>query len=345
MKTSTALKNLARYSVRQNNKRLREQRKKDKEDAIANNHVVIEKFNNAVKDLVTLHCICREEIDWKSISETKLTEPKREKMLEKTAQNRLNRYRPNKFLKTVGIDKIVLLYLKKKVDHAKKKDEETYRKAMKEYQEEIEYLTKVQPIAARIMNGDTSSYTEVIDDFGDFRNIPLIGKDITFKVLNEKAIQSDLTSIGEDKIPTESARVLKSGKISTRKLTKTKFYELYQDHICSSALRVARELFAILPINYVIVNVYDNVLNTSTGQLNSEVILSVKIPRSSLNSLNFELLDPSDSLKNFMHEINFSKTKGFKAAKKIYINQIMLYTTIPQCSFSMPSLSKICINR
>ncbi len=44
-------------------------------------------------------------------------------------------------------------------------------------------------------------------------------------------------------------------------MTKAKFYELYQDYVCGVALRVARELFAILPLNTAFITTKTMLLN------------------------------------------------------------------------------------
>jgi hypothetical protein len=82
-------------------------------------------------------------------------------------------------------------------------------------------------------------------------------------------------------------------------------------------LRVARELFALLPLEAAIVTASANVLNTGTGHIENQPIVSVMIPRKTLAMLNFQTLDPSDSLKNFVHQMDFKKTKGFAPVKKI----------------------------
>jgi hypothetical protein len=112
-------------------------------------------------------------------------------------------------------------------------------------------------------------------------------------------------------IPKDYKALLKSGKVSVGKLSKTKFFELYQDYVCSAILRVSRELFALLPINMVVVNAIGELLNTSTGYFERKSILSVLIPRDTLERLNFEMLDPSDSMDNFLHKMSFKQTKGF----------------------------------
>jgi hypothetical protein len=121
----------------------------------------------------------------------------------------------------------------------------------------------------------------------------------------------------DEVIPSEVKGLLKSGKLSVKKMPKTRFYELYQDYVCGCVLRVARELFALLPIEMVIVNAVGNLLNTQTGYMEEQPILSVAIPRKTLEGLNFEMLDPSDSMSNFIHRMTFRKTKGFSAVETL----------------------------
>ena len=92
---------------------------------------------------------------------------------------------------------------------------------------------------------------------------------------------------------------------------------MYQDYVCGCALRVAREIFALLPSMMVIVTTTSDVLNTSTGHLEVQPVLSVAMPRVTLEGLNFDSLDPSDSLNNFVHNMRFLKTKGFRVVDKI----------------------------
>ncbi|MGL5262120.1 MAG: hypothetical protein ACRC9P_07035, partial [Bacteroides sp.] len=68
------------------------------------------------------------------------------------------------------------------------------------------------------------------------------------------------------------------------KLPKTQFNELYQDHVYSAILRVARETFSYFPIKFVRVNAMSMLLNSSTGHLEEQAIVSVIIhPKRWLN--------------------------------------------------------------
>jgi hypothetical protein len=96
-----------------------------------------------------------------------------------------------------------------------------------------------------------------------------------------------------------------------------KFNEAYQDYVCSAALRMAREAFAVLPIHTLYLHAHETKLATSTGHESIEPILSVKFDRATLEGLNFGLLDPSDSMQNFEHNMKVMKTKGFQVVEEV----------------------------
>jgi len=73
----------------------------------------------------------------------------------------------------------------------------------------------------------------------------------------------------------------------------------------------------LLPVEMVIVNAVGDILNTETGHTEERPILSVAIPRDTLIKLNFDQIDPSDSMGNFVHNMKFRKTQGFDAVEAI----------------------------
>ncbi len=54
-----------------------------------------------------------------------------------------------------------------------------------------------------------------------------------------------------------------------------------------------------------------DLLNPQTGNKEPRVILSVLIPRTTLGTLNLDSIDPVECMRNFVHEMTFSKLKGF----------------------------------
>ncbi len=125
-------------------------------------------------------------------------------------------------------------------------------------------------------------------------------------------------------VPNEVKSLLQRGKISVKKMPKGAFNELYQDYICSCAIRVARETLALLPIRMVIVNAMGNILNNKTGHMEEQPILSVAIPRDTIDGLNLDTIDPSDSMGNFVHNMDFKRSRGFAKVEEIDTSTLAL---------------------
>ena len=112
-------------------------------------------------------------------------------------------------------------------------------------------------------------------------------------------------------VPTVDHKLLASGKLSTKEMPKAKYWGFYQEHVCSAAIRVARELFHLLPVGKVFVDVGTIRLNTATGHMDNDTFLSVEFDRGRLLGLNFDRLDPSDAVQSFTHRMEFKKSTGF----------------------------------
>jgi hypothetical protein len=100
-------------------------------------------------------------------------------------------------------------------------------------------------------------------------------------------------------------------------MAKGKFNEVYQDYVCSCVLRVANEIFSVIPDSKVVVTAVDELLNSKTGHLEESPILSVCVSMHTLESLNMDAIEPSDSMNNFIHNMSFKKTKGFEAVSSV----------------------------
>ena len=48
-------------------------------------------------------------------------------------------------------------------------------------------------------------------------------------------------------------------------MAKGRFYEIYQHYLCGCALRIGRELFVLLPIDEVLINVITVGVDSRTG--------------------------------------------------------------------------------
>ena len=84
----------------------------------------------------------------------------------------------------------------------------------------------------------------------------------------------------------------------------------YQDYVCGCVLRVAREVFAVLPVDTVLVTAS---VDETRGRLRREAtkpVLSVAIPCAKLEGLAFDRIDPSDAIEDFLHRGHFKASRS-----------------------------------
>ena len=172
-------------------------------------------------------------------------------------------------------------------------------------------------VARRINKQDIDTYFEVIDEFRPLDDLLEFGSGFEFFIEEPNWIEVDFDVNTDSVVPKEIKSLTKTGKVSTKQMTKSKYFDIQQDYICSCTLRIARDMFALIPIDYIVINALDYKLDTSTGQYNKEVLLSVKIDKNKLLHLNMDLIDPSDSMSNFECNMKFKKTSGLSSVERI----------------------------
>jgi hypothetical protein len=278
----------------------------------------VQVYENHLEILTSMHKEYGETWEWKSIkSSYPPPEPKRDDANERAAQDAFRTYKPSITDKVFRLAATKHQELEGAIDKAREEDDRAYKTAVKEYKAKHTEWEELVALADRILSSDLEAYYEVAKEVNPFSEISGLGSSLSYDFTTPRLAEVSIRVNGEHVIPAETKTLLKSGKLSVKKMTKTMFYELYQDYVCGSLLRVAREFFALLPLDMVIVTAVGEVLNTKTGHLEKSPIASVAIPRSTLVRLNFNQIDPSDSMQNFVHHMKFQKTKGFQVVEVV----------------------------
>lgn len=171
-------------------------------------------------------------------------------------------------------------------------------------------------LAKRVLNKDIDAYLEVMENYSPMEEISLFGSDFEFGSDNPEILNADFNVKIKDVVPSIGFKE-SNGKINDFELKGSTYNDLAQDYVCSCAIRIAREVFALLPIDICIVNAQDEVFDSSTGNNRDATILSVLFVRSGFDEINFELIDPSDFVGRFKSNVSFTKTNGFKEVKEI----------------------------
>jgi hypothetical protein len=84
-------------------------------------------------------------------------------------------------------------------------------------------------------------------------------------------------------------------------MPKNRAREIYEDHVCSRCLAVARRLFGTLPLDEVILTAYVPTISAFSGNDTDVPVVSVHFTKDRFAALNFDQLDPSDALQSFRH--------------------------------------------
>jgi hypothetical protein len=278
----------------------------------------VELYENRIALLRSVHKQCSEPFDWHAVlNQSAPQEPVAVTTRQERARIRLERFRPGFLHKLLKTEEKKRQHLEAKLALATADDEREHFVALKTYERDLAEWQASQALAKGVLEGEPEAYVEAIQQVGPFTDIGELGSSLIFRSDIPWIIEVTLFVNSKDVIPEVVKTLTKAGKLSEKKMPKGAFYELYQDYVCGCILRVARELFALLPIQMVIVTAVGELLNTATGHLEGTPIVSVAIPVQTLARLNFTAIDPSDSMTNFVHRMKFQKTKGFSAVQAL----------------------------
>ena len=178
-------------------------------------------------------------------------------------------------------------------------------------------LKELQPFAQSVLAGDIDAYFNVISEVGPFDDLLEYGSGFEVGTDDPQIMQIEFQVKSGDIVPTQYPDMKANGELVMKDFTKSAYYELVQDYVSSTMLRVARDTFALLPVKAVLIHAVDKVLNPATGNDEEVTIASVKIKRDALATLNFERIDPSDCLESFESNIRFKKTTGYAPVDRV----------------------------
>ena len=178
-------------------------------------------------------------------------------------------------------------------------------------------LKELQPFAQSVLAGDIDAYFRVIEQVGPFDDLLEYGSGFEVGTDDPKIMEIEFQVKSGDIIPTQYPDMKASGEIVMKDFSKSAYFELVQDYVSSTMLRVARDTFALLPVQTVIIHAVDKILNPATGNDEEVTIASAKIKRDAMATLNFERIDPSDCLESFESNVKFKKTTGYSPVDRV----------------------------
>lgn len=281
-------------------------------------------YRTYVNVLKSVHLNYSDGVNWEEIVKTNNPViPVNKNVNEEVAKSKLDHFKPSIFDKLFGLTQKKINKLNSDLESAKKLDDKYNTKRYNDYLKEVEDLKTLKETANGVLKGNVEAYREALEIYKPFDDLTELGKTLNFK-LNENYVHVDLQVVVEGIIPDFEANLTSTGKLSKKDISKSKFNELNQDHICSTVIRIAKEAFAYFPINHIGVNVMINELNRASGNKENKTVLSVLMTQDDFNKLNIESINPVESIKSFIHAMKFTKTNGFADIEPIAFEGVLL---------------------
>jgi len=301
--TLRAMEAAQRRQQRDAQKRQRELERQNKEQAklsaIEQAQLEVETHENKLEVLLSVHKEQGEIWDWTAIAAS-LPAPYPQRNSYNELQARQQGY-------VLPPDR--QQFLEAMIKRGQMRDEQAFEAALQTYSSEKAEGEKLKNLACRILAGEHKAYIEALVEFSPLREISDLGSSLHFTVHSTTLIECEMKVNSTQTIPTEVKSLTSSGKMSVKPMPKGRFHEIYQDYVCGCMLRVAREVFAMLPVETLLVTALADLLDSRTGHTVEQPVMSAAMSRAVIARLHFEHLDPSDALENFQHRGDFKASR------------------------------------
>lgn len=164
--------------------------------------------------------------------------------------------------------------------------DESYNANMWEYYHEM---------APKILAGDIDAYLQLIYEVNPLDDLLMYGSNFEFGTDDPQKIEVEF-------VVNEAAL-----SDARKQMNNLEYNDLLQDYVCSTCIRIARDMFALLPIGTTIVH----------ATLNGNTVVSVAFDRNSLSKIRFGYIDPSDTLSKFKHNMDYNPNRGLLPVRNI----------------------------
>lgn len=150
-------------------------------------------------------------------------------------------------------------------------------------------------MAPKVLSGDIDVYLQLIYEVNPLDDLLAYGGNYEFGTDDPRIIEVEFT-VNEDSLA------------SLKKHMSTLDYNrLTCDYISSVCIRIARDMFALLPIIHTIVH----------AKLREETVVSVDFNRENLSKIKFSYTDPFKTLQLFPCHIQYDDDAGFSPVMKL----------------------------
>lgn len=269
-------------------------------------------YENYLEVLLSVHKEAWRPWNWSAVAASHAPAPPPYEAHHETAARRdLEGYSPSLKDKLLGQTERRVQELQAAVEQARAADAAAHHEALRQHEAAVAYLQWLHGVAGGVLRRDVAAFAAVLDHLSPFEELEELGTAVEVAEVLPDAVRLGCLVRDADIVPREELRLTASGKLTSKAMPTGRYWELYQDHVCSCTLRVAREVFGLLPVSRVLVDVAVERIDTSVGHPRPMTIQSVLFERGTFDRLNLDAIDPSDAMKNFSQRSAFKKSAGF----------------------------------
>jgi hypothetical protein len=271
----------------------------------------VEEYEEFIYRIRSFHKDIYETIDWNKLINLDIPlEPSIIIENSKTIEEKIKNYKPSFFERLFNKEEIIKNEMELELKLARNNEELKLKDDLLKWRKEVSDTQEIIEIARGIQTKNLIAYKKAFDEMNTLSELSDLANEFFIDFKSSEKAKTSIVVKDLNILPKIEKSLTKTGKLSTKELSNNKRVDIYQDYICSVALRVGREVFSILPLEYVLLNLKSYILNPINGYLEIETILSVNFVKKTLMSLNFDEIDPSDSMKNFICNMNIKKNLG-----------------------------------
>jgi hypothetical protein len=291
----------------------------DKERERAHAELEAETYQNQVQVLLSVHRDATPHADWAAASQAPKPEATGvDRAPLELARTALRRYSPGLFDRVLRRTEKRRAALRDAVAAAEADHRRRQAQAASEHEAAIRGWEEQLAFAKRVLEGDLAAYQQVLEESDCFEELNGLGCAVAVQWGSAKVARASVRAQEADVVPAEEKTVTARGKLAVKKMAAGRASEIYQDFICGAALRTARELLAILPLDAVVVDVYTSLLNSASGHFEDAAVLSVYCPRERLERINFANADASEAIRTMRHAMSFKRGKGMDRVEPLH---------------------------
>jgi hypothetical protein len=304
MGSSSALRSVERKLERDAQKRRRElmrlEKEKAKLTAVEQARLEVETYENQLQVLLSVHKEPCEEWDWLGLAAA-LPHPDPR----------------NDFRRELGAQQFSLVASpgsqqasKAAVEHARALDTQSFQEAAALHASETAEMKKLRELAHRVLSGEHMAFIEAFAEFNPVAEFSSVGSLRQFAIEGDDLIECVFKVHAGEAIPPQVKALTAGGKVSCKPMPKSQYHELYQDYVCACVIRMAREVFSMLPVTTLLATALADALDPVTGKQSEQPVLSVAIPRAEVAAIDFDSVSATDAIDRFVHRGNFKVSRN-----------------------------------